>query len=213
MSKLIDETGNTYGRLTVLRRAPTPSSVKGLNAHWECLCTCGNVVAIRGSSLRRGVTKSCGCLNRQIITKHGMHRTPEHNAWRSMRHRCYDPDNKYYHRYGGRGIKVECEAWDNGATGFQAFYADMGPRPPGMTLERVDNNCGYSPSNCVWATKKEQAHNRCSNHNLTYQGETHCVAVWARKQGIGRGTIGGRVRSGWSVEDALETPTGQRRPK
>ena len=121
--------------------------------------------------------------------------------------RCNYPSTNSYKTHGGRGITI-CDDW---LDDFRNFLSDMGECPEGLSLERNDNDGNYEPSNCRWATKKEQARNRRSNHNLTLKGETHCMVEWAKITGIKRATIAMRIlKYGWSVEDALTIPAGGR---
>jgi hypothetical protein len=133
---------------------------------------------------------------------HGMRRSAEWKAWQNLKRRCDNHKREDFHRYGGRGIEV-CPAWHNS---FLAFYSDMGPRPSsGHTLDRIDNDGPYSPENCRWLTRKEQAQNRQSNHRLTLDGVTRTLAEWEDACGLKADTIGRRLRLGWSVEKALKT--------
>jgi hypothetical protein len=128
---------------------------------------------------------------------HGMTNTPEHRSWTGMKGRCINPKNKRWHRYGGRGISV-CERW---LESFENFYADMGPKPVGTSLERVNNDGNYEPSNCIWATPKQQQNNMRRNVFLEYRGKRLTIAQWAREIGIDRGTLRARKRRGWTVEE------------
>jgi len=144
--------GDKFERLTVIEEA---SRDNGGYILWKCECICGAIKTIRSNHLRTGNTKSCGCLGRDIATKHGMCGTAEHITWAGMLARCNNIHHTYYLNYGERGIVV-CARWHN----FINFYNDMGQKPEGLTLERVDNNKGYYKENCKWATRSEQGRNR-----------------------------------------------------
>ncbi len=138
---------------------------------------------------------------------HGMYKSPEHKVWRKMKERCYNEKAAQYARYGGRGIVV-CDEWLNS---FSAFFADVGPRPSANhSLERIDNNGNYTPANCRWADRSEQARNRCSSHLIEFNGKTQALAAWAAELGISQSTLLQRVgRLGWSIARALTTPPRQ----
>lgn len=205
---IIYEPGARFGRWTVIgpgiRRGP------GSSKFWRCQCDCGTERSVNGHLLRRGESKSCGCLNLSItikrLTVHGYAgmRTPEYMAWVNMRQRCLNPKNKRFADYGGRGVSI-CHEW---RSSFSAFLRDVGPRPSARhSIERHDNDGDYRPGNCRWATMSEQQSNTRRNIFYTIQGETLTLAQWSRKLGIRRSTLVGRMAdSGWSVEKALTTP-------
>ncbi len=195
--------GNVFERLTVVCYA-------GKNGHhqmWLCECECGNEVVVRHSNLTSGNTRSCGCLK----IKHGHARpgriSPEYRTWMSMHRRCYDQNDVSYHSYGGRGITV-CKSWFK----FEIFLSDMGRRPNGATIERKDNNQGYSPDNCRWATAREQARNRRTNRVITAFGETMCFKDAAKRYGLSLGCLTARLRV-MAPEEALTKPLDTRRQR
>lgn len=200
MNKLIDETGNTYGRLTVIERVENNAQGK---ARWLCICECGVDKVVRGNSLRHGDTQSCGCFQKGHAITHGLVGKPEYRIWQAMKARCGNSNHSEFSNYGGRGIKV-CERWRSSV---EIFYADMGPRPtPKHSLDRIDGDGDYSPANCRWATKKEQARNMRINRNIAFDGRRQCVTAWAEELGMNRGTLSTRLHRGWSIERALTEP-------
>ncbi len=190
MGKFYDITGMTFGRLVVVRRVP------GSSYKWLCKCSCGVEKEILSASLRKSLTQSCGCLRNErvslALTKHGECRTPTYTSWQGMIERCENPKNKKYPRYGARGITV-CHRWRQS---FSAFKSDMGDRPPGMSIERKDNDGHYEPGNCVWGSPTTQARNT-SRTKLTLELAAEVRSVlrsggnisqWARTRGINRQT-------------------------
>jgi hypothetical protein len=202
--------GQRFGRWTVVAMA-------GVNRWrdrlWLCQCMCGQTRLLPRSTIVSGESKSCGCLARELVseraTRHGWYKQglrKELNAWKNLVDRCENPRHAAYERYGGRGIAV-CERWRNN---FEAFLADMGPCPgPGYSIDRKDNDRGYQPDNCRWATWKEQERNRRGNRMLTYAGRTLCLSEWSEVTGLNKGTIHSRLSSGSSIDQALSEPPNQ----
>jgi len=152
--KALDLKGCVFGKLTVIEL----DKVENYRSSWLCQCSCGNKKSIKLGNLRSGRSRSCGC-NTRIATsqrKKGFRGTRQYYVWVEMKQRCHNPNNSNYKHYGKRGIKV-CDRWINS---YQNFLEDMGERPKGLTLERVNNDGNYEPNNCKWATCKEQANNR-----------------------------------------------------
>lgn len=181
----------------------TQSDANG-NSKWQCRCDCGKESTPLGQSLVAGVTVSCGCYARERASLNGTHHashTSDYKAWYGMVQRCTNPNNHKWHRYGGRGIAV-CERW----LSYENFLADMGPRPTGMTVERKNNDGSYEPTNCRWATQKEQASNRSTNVYVVVAGVLLTVSDASRRLGTNRSTVGRRIREGWSPEAATSTP-------
>lgn len=191
--------GQHYNRLVVVARA---DNAKAGQRRWVCKCTCGNAVTVLGTQLKNGHTKSCGCLSRDRVTKHGMHKSTEYNIWGQMKQRCLNPRDDTYQRYGARGITV-CARWRDS---FENFLADMGPRPKGMTLDRIDNNGPYTPENCRWADNTTQYRNRRQTVWIEFNGERLCRKDWAKRYSIDEATLAQRLSRGWSVERALTEP-------
>lgn len=200
-----DLTGQVFGRLTVLSFA---FKDKNGNSRWSCRCECGNTKVIWASALRRNLTKSCGCLlseaSRERRTTHGKSggKDATYNIWAGMIKRCSNPNAHGYSRYGGRGIKV-CERWQE----FAAFLEDMGTKPKGYSIERLDIDKGYEPDNCTWIPKGEQSRNKSTSRRITANGQTMLLVDWATQTGIHEATISSRIdKLGWTSQKAVTTP-------
>lgn len=207
MSKVKDLAGQRFGRLVVVERVPH----KTHETYWECKCDCGQTKRVTASHLIGGDTASCGCLKKEKMktqfrthgATEGRRRSREYDAWRAMHDRCNNKDNPAYKDYGARGITI-CDRWQ---TSFENFLADMGQCPTGHTTDRKDNNGGYSPDNCRWATSKEQNNNRRDNVLITYKDVTMTVSQWADRTGLKIDTIRQRItKLKWPVGKALTTP-------
>lgn len=200
--KLSDLVGKRFERLTVRLRVPQNS--KDGRVMWECQCDCGSITYIPTYSLKSGNTRSCGCLrNEQLIgisVTHGMRNSSEYSIWCDIKTRCYNKARQHYHYYGGRGIEMSPEWRDS----FEAFYRDMGPRPsPKHSIDRRDNNLGYSKENCRWATRIEQANNTQRNIYIEFLGDKKTLSEWCKELGLHYKTVYRRLKRGMSFEDAI----------
>lgn len=183
--------------------------VKNLKSMWLCKCDCGKEKILFLDRFKQ--SNSCGCLARELakiqMTTHGYSKLgmKEYKAWSSMKERCLNPNNKRFHSYGGRGIKI-CERWLNS---FPDFFQDMGNAPIGFQLERKDNQGNYEPENCKWASRVEQANNKRNNRLITFMGKTQTVAEWSRETGLGFGIIHQRIARKCPI-DRLFAPVSER---
>ena len=187
-----------FGRLTVIGEKSEKKHI-----YWLCKCSCGNVKWIRKTRILSGQTKSCGCLRKEIKRTHGQCKTKLYRVWTSMRQRCNNPNNKRYKDYGGRGIKI-CDEWNNFSNFFK--WANEHGYHEGLSIDRIDNDKGYSPQNCRWATMLTQNNNTRHCRRITYHGETHTVAEWERKLNMKCGILEQRLLRGMTLSDALSTP-------
>lgn len=200
-------TGQRFGRWIALG----PVASINNRIHWLCQCDCGNTKSICYSVLAKGESKSCGCLQKEIVaersTTHGMHNHPLYRTWNGMLNRCHNPKTPSYCWYGARGIQVYGE-WRNSFGAFADYVCALPDyMDKGRTLDRIDNSGNYEPGNLRWATTKGQMRNRRLNNRLSYKGETLCLEEWAERIGIDSDTL--RARTGklrWSAKKALETP-------
>lgn len=205
MTKPLDLTGQKFGKLLVVRRSE--KRTKAMKAMFDCVCDCGNQKTVTGRNLVSGASQSCGCgVAKSAVerfTKHGRTKHPMYSRYNSMMARCYDEKNWEYANYGGRGITV-CDRW---VDSIDNFIADMGEPPTKEhSIDRVDNDKGYSPENCRWATKKQQSENRRVTYMFTMNGVTKSAADWSRDLGMTKKGVLFRIASGWSLEAALTTP-------
>lgn len=206
MPPLKDLTGQRFGRLIVLSKR---KENKGVQPQWECLCDCGNVCIVTSNHLLMNRTQSCGCLQKerakQTNTKHGGRYHSLYSTWLDIKKRCYNPNSHDYHNYGGRGIQM-CEEWRNNFDIFEEWCLSHG-YAKGLSIDRINNNGNYEPSNCRWVSNKTQCNNKRTNFIITYNNETHTLMEWSEITGIKWGTIRKRiVEYHWSIEKALTTP-------
>lgn len=196
---------SVFGRLKVIQKVNS--------TEWRCVCKCGKTVVVKGHKLLSGNTKSCGCLKRSVLgdatRTHGKansrltgYSNRAYGAWQAMRDRCSNSNRKDYYRYGGRGIKV-CKRWEK----FENFLKDMGEPAPGLTLDRINNDIGYKPSNCRWATRKEQSHNSTAIRFITIGKITKPLKQWLEHFNISKDTFYRRTRRGLTEQQALQGET------
>ena len=204
-----DLTGQKFCKLFVVKRVDNHRTKGGYSkVQYLCKCDCGNYVVVLADSLKSGNTKGCGCYNvemhRTLNRTHGKSRTRIYRIWRSMKARCYDPNSSRYTSYGGRGITI-CDEWINDFEAFDEWSTSHGYSEK-LSIDRIDVNGNYEPSNCRWATNDEQAVNKTNNHYLELNGEIKTVSEWARQLGVRYNLISNRLQRGWSVENALTIP-------
>lgn len=196
-----DLTGQKFGRLVVLTRSGIKKRGGTTTVLWLCRCDCGKEKIVAGVDLRKGSTKSCGCLRDEVRKQpktHGKAGSPEHRSWANMLQRCFNPKREKYRHYGGRNISV-CERWLK----FENFLEDMGERPgPEYSLDRIDVDGDYSPDNCKWSTPEEQMSNTHRTRKVEYQGEEYTIAQLARVTGVKPRTLYWRIDHGWTIEKA-----------
>lgn len=209
MGVFIDLTGQRFGRWTVLEKHHSEPS-RGW--FWLCRCSCEDKTekVVRGSILKNGDSQSCECLKREttanINKSHGMTGTPTYQSWQNMKKRCYNENDEAYINYGSRGIKV-CDRW---LDSFENFLADMGVMPEGHTIERVDNNGIYEPTNCIWLIRAEQNKNKTTSLWIEYNGETKIQEDWARQYNISSSALNYRLKLGMSFEEAINKEVSER---
>lgn len=185
-------TGFVFGKLTVISFSHTEKK----NAFWVAQCECGNKKVIKGMRLRQGDAKSCGCS--MVQSTHRLSTTPIFNIWSMMKQRCRNQNHKHYASYGGRGIDF-CDRWSI----FENFFSDMGHNPPGLTLDRIDNNLGYSKENCRWVARKDQMRNTRSNHLVMFRGVSMPIMAASELSGIPHTCLYQRSARGLTEETGL----------
>lgn len=201
--KRIDLTGQKFGRLLVLEYDHTG---KNDVAFWLCKCDCGNEKIISRGNLKNGTTVSCGCYHHNKITSHDGCKTRLYSIWTAMKKRCFVTTHQAYKNYGGRGIIV-CDEWKNDFVTFRDWALGNGYHEV-LTIDRINNNGNYEPSNCRWATIKEQMRNRSKTAYVTIDNITRSISEWSEITGISYGNIFYRFKAGYSGEDLLKPAGG-----
>lgn len=211
--------GKKFGRLTVIslhhkkqkyKKYKTNIIKDGFAYFYTCKCDCGQICIIEKTKLKCGHTQSCGCLQKEKISKtkkiHGMEKTRLYHIWQGIKRRCLNPnDIGYKQLYGSQGITI-CEEWKNSSTAFINWALKNGYNDK-LTIDRIDNSKGYAPDNCRWSTPKQQARNTKHNHLITYKNKTHCIAEWAEILGFSYATLYQRiVKHKWTLERAFTQP-------
>ncbi len=196
--------GKKFNKLTVLER----SSIKSRNVVWKCRCDCGNITFVETCNLKANRVKSCGCLKLEKFiersTKHNQRHTKLYEVWKSIKQRCLNPNNRSYKNYGLRGISI-CDEWKNDFNTFYTWSMKNGYNSK-LSIDRINNNGNYEPSNCRWVDRTTQANNKRTNHFITYDNKTLTIAQWSQETGISPCAIYCRLQRGWSPEKTLTTP-------
>lgn len=205
-----DMDGKKFGRLTVISKHP--ESKKG---EYLCICDCGNLVKVESFRLRSGCTKSCGCLRREQIGNlnrtHGESGTRLYGIWADMKKRCYNPNAHAYDRYGGRGITM-CDDWKESYESFHNWALSNGYSDR-LSIDRINNDSGYSPDNCRWADSKTQGSNRSDNHHIIWNGVDHTLSEWGEILHIDCRTLCSRIKRGWPTDKVLGEPLAEIHPR
>lgn len=211
--KKINITNQRFGNLTVLRQSANMNK----KTAWECLCDCGNVVTVTTSNLTCNRIKSCGCMKKELLIKrnstHNQRNTHLYEVWKSIKQRCKNPQSYAYKNYGGRGITI-CKEWNNDFKAFSDWSYANGyttenrtSEKTKLTIDRINNDGNYEPSNCRWVTRSHQCKNKRNNKVILYHGKSLCLVDWCKELNLHYTTISGRISRGWSIEKSFETPT------
>lgn len=204
-----DLSGKKFGRLSVLKRAEGDY----FRPYYNCICECGSRIIVDGRSLTSGNTMSCGCLHKEQLAernrKHGERYTRLYTTWLNMKQRCTVHKDRYK-QWEGRGVRV-CEEWSDSFIAFKKWAIATGYNDT-LTIDRIDVNGNYEPSNCRWITKAEQQFNKTNTRYFEYKGQKKCLAEWAEIFGVNKSTLYNRMYNlHWSIEKALETEVKQRK--
>lgn len=200
MGRIVNLEGRVFGKLTVLSFSHKNKRHQRL---WECQCDCGNKAFVNSSNLLIGKTRSCGCLPKKKPI-HGFSKTPLSLVLKHLLHRCYNKNNYSYHNYGGRGISV-CDEWRFNQASFYKWAIENGYNE-NLELDRINVNGNYEPSNCRWATIKEQARNRRTNVFVEYKGKRKIIIEWCEEYNMSYSNFYARQKRGWSIHEILTTP-------
>lgn len=202
--RLIDLTGQKFGKLTVLEKCKSLNS----STRWLCQCDCGNLTIVHATSLKSGNTKSCGCVRSELSKSratHGMTKTPLYGVWNSMKQRCNNPNSTSFASYGKRGVSV-CKEWEDDFMNFHN-WANASGYAEGLSIDRINVNGNYEPSNCRWVDIETQANNKRNNVYLELNGEKKTIHQWCKEYGIDYAVVYQRIRKlGYTIEEALTTP-------
>lgn len=203
MSRFVDITGKRFNDLVVIERM---ENAKGGVTVWKCQCDCGNITTVRGSNLKNGSVKSCGCrIHKSHNATHRMSKTRLYREWALIKSRCFNKNIKSYKDYGGRGIKM-CNEW---ADSFETFrdWAYQSGYTDELTIERVDHDGDYCPTNCTWIPFNKQQKNRRTSYAIEYNGKTQDLVSWCNELGLPYKNVHNRIyKLGWSFEKAISEP-------
>lgn len=203
--------GLSFGRLTVIKEDGKHVYPSGrTDLRYVCRCSCGRETSVLGVHLRSGHTRSCGCLRKETtrssFKKHGGYNTRLYRIWKNMKSRCYNKNNPDYRLYGGRGITI-CKEWLEDFANFRD-WSDHNGYGNGLSIDRINNDLSYTPSNCRWASQKDQCNNNSRNVIIEHKGRMLSISGWSKETGIKYGTISSRIRRGWDPSMAVSEHPG-----